>query len=47
MLVEHKDTAEWFVLKSIRKDEIKLNPLEEITYVDKQIHAHLNTPFVE
>lgn len=34
MLVEHKDSTEWFVLKCIKKDEIKLDLPEDIDKVD-------------
>lgn len=47
VLAEHKDTGEWFALKCIRKDEIRLSRDDEFDELNERLAEHFNTPFVE
>jgi serum/glucocorticoid-regulated kinase 2 len=46
MLVEKKDTNEWFAMKTIKKDDIIEKDQLEHTKTEKMILEHVNHPFL-
>ena len=46
MLVEKKDTGEWFAMKTIRKDDVIEKDQLEHTKTEKMILEHVNHPFL-
>lgn len=46
MLVEKKDTGEWFAMKSIRKEDIIQKDQLEHTRTEKMILEHVNHPYL-
>ena len=46
MLVEKKDSGEWFAMKTIRKDDVIEKDQLEHTKTEKMILEHVNHPFL-
>lgn len=46
MLVEKKDTNEWFAMKTIKKDDVIEKDQLEHTKTEKMILEHVNHPFL-
>ena len=46
MLVEKKDTGEWFAMKTIKKDDVIEKDQLEHTKTEKMILEHVNHPFL-